>query len=182
MSTLGSDNHLLKIHGIVSLKTGVIFLSDIRLCNSSGTSNINAVTESFRCNPYCAYRFISHSNSNKRGVGILIKHTLSFSVLDEYRDEDDNIIGILIDLEGCIAPVVWSFSSTTAQLYATHRKGSERRKRHFSKCTGLRPCWRSPRWLRVPGHAGRVTLSRRLPPPLIVHSHRPKSVILRKSG
>jgi exonuclease III len=100
MSTLGSDNHLLKIHGIVSLKTDVIFLSDIRLCNSSGTSNINAVTESFRCNPYCAYRFISHSNSNKRGVGILIKHTLSFSVLDEYRDEDDNILGILIDLEG----------------------------------------------------------------------------------
>jgi len=52
MSTLGSDNHLLKIHGIVSLKADVIFLSDIRLCNSSGTSNINAVTESFRCNPY----------------------------------------------------------------------------------------------------------------------------------
>ncbi len=35
----------------------------------------------------------------------------------------------------------------------------------FSKCTGLRLCWRSPRQLRVPGHAGRVTLSRR-PPPL----------------
>ncbi len=31
----------------------------------------------------------------------------------------------------CIAPVVWSFSSTTAQLYATHRKGSGRRKRHL---------------------------------------------------
>ncbi len=25
-------------------------------------------------------------------------------------------------VESCIAPVVWSFSSTTAQLYATHRK------------------------------------------------------------
>jgi hypothetical protein len=100
MSTLGSDNHLLKIHGIVSLKTDIIFLSDIRLCNSSGTSNISAVTESFRFNPYCAYRLISHSNSNKRGVGILIKHTLSFSVLDEYRDEDNNVLGILIDFEG----------------------------------------------------------------------------------
>jgi hypothetical protein len=31
---------------------------------------------------------------------------------------------------GCIAPVVCSFLSTTAQLYATHRKGGERRKRH----------------------------------------------------
>ncbi len=38
------------------------------------------------------------------------------------------------EVTGCIAPVVWSFSSTTAQLYAsnaTHRKGSERRKRHL---------------------------------------------------
>ncbi len=35
----------------------------------------------------------------------------------------------------------------------------------FSKCTGLRPCWRSPMRLRVPGHAGRVTLSRHPPPP-----------------
>ncbi len=32
----------------------------------------------------------------------------------------------------CIAPVVWSFLSTTAQLYATHRRGGRRRKRHFS--------------------------------------------------
>jgi hypothetical protein len=100
MSTLGSYNHLLKIHGIVSLKTDIIFLSDIRLCNSSGSSNISAVTESFRRNPYCAYRLISHSNANKRGVGILIKHTLSFTVLDEYRDEEDNVLGILIDFEG----------------------------------------------------------------------------------
>ncbi len=100
MSTLGSDNHLMKIHGIVSLKTDIIMLSDIRLCNSSGSSNISAVTESFRCNPYCAYRFISHSNNNKRGVGILIKHTLPFTVLDEFRDEDNNVLGILLDLEG----------------------------------------------------------------------------------
>ncbi len=63
--------------------------------------------------------------------------------------------------ECCIAPVVWSFSSTTAQLYATHRKGRKRRKRHRTR---MRPWWRSPRRLRVPSHAGRVTLSRRFPP------------------
>ncbi len=32
----------------------------------------------------------------------------------------------------CIAPVVCSFLSTTAQLHATHRKGGDRRKRHSS--------------------------------------------------
>ncbi len=32
----------------------------------------------------------------------------------------------------CIAPVVWSFLSTTAQPHATHRKGGRRGKRHSS--------------------------------------------------
>ncbi len=71
---------------------------------------------------------------------------------------------VLFMVPFCIAPVVWSFLSTTAQLYATHRRGSERRKRHRTKCTRMRPWWRSPRRLRVPGHAGRVTLSRHIPP------------------
>ncbi len=64
----------------------------------------------------------------------------------------------------CIAPVVWSFLSTTAQLYVTHRRGSGRRKRHVSKCTGMRPWWRGLRRLRVTGHVGRVVLSRHTPP------------------
>ena len=34
---------------------------------------------------------------------------------------DDQIENYINDPR-CIAPVVWSFSSTTAQLYATHRK------------------------------------------------------------
>ncbi len=61
------------------------------------------------------------------------------------------------------------------------KQNGERRKRHYTKCMRLRPHWRSPRRLRVPGHTGRMTLSRHPPPP-IVNSHRPKSVIFRKSG
>ncbi len=83
MSSLGTDNHLLKIYGIASLNSDIIFLSDIRLGNASGTSNISAVNKSFRCNPYCAYRLIANSKLSKRGVGILIKNSISFSVLRE---------------------------------------------------------------------------------------------------
>jgi hypothetical protein len=101
MSTLGSDYHLLKIHGIVSLQTDIIFLSDIRLCNSAGVSNSKQVSDTFRCNPYCAYKFFSNSSNSKRRVGILIKQTLPFTVLDKYRDWDDNnVLGLLINLEG----------------------------------------------------------------------------------
>ncbi len=100
MSNLGTDNHLLKIYGIASLNSDIIFLSDIRLGNATGTSNISAVNKSFRCNPYCAYRLIANSKLSKRGVGILIKNSISFSVLLEFRDEDDNILGLCIDIDG----------------------------------------------------------------------------------
>jgi exonuclease III len=100
MSSLGMDNHLLKIHGIVSLNSDIIFLSDIRLCNTAGTSNLSLVNNSFRCNPYCAYKLIANSKMSKRGVGILIKNSIPFSVLREYRDDGDNILGLCVNIDG----------------------------------------------------------------------------------
>jgi exonuclease III len=100
MSSLGMDNHLLKIHGIVSLNSDIILLSDIRLCNTTGTSNLSIINNSFRCNPYCAYRLIANSKMSRRGVGILIKNSIPCSVLREYRDENDNILGLCVDIDG----------------------------------------------------------------------------------
>jgi hypothetical protein len=94
MSTLGSVNHLLKIYGIVSLKSDIIFLSDIRLCNSSGISDVKKIAETFKVNPYGSYSFFHNSRMNKRGVGILIKNKLNFSVTAEDKDPDDNFLGL----------------------------------------------------------------------------------------
>ncbi len=100
MSTVGTTNHLLKIHGIVSLQSDIILLSDIRLCNSAGVSNLGEITRSLRTNPYCSFRLISNSHKNKRGAGILLKNSLPFSVLSEYRDPDDNILGLRLEIQG----------------------------------------------------------------------------------
>jgi hypothetical protein len=100
MSSIGNLNHLLKVYGVTSLKSDIIFLSDIRLCNQAGVSNISELNNSFRTNPHCSYKFFHNSHSNKWGVGILIKHTINFSVLAEERDEEDNILGLKIDIEG----------------------------------------------------------------------------------
>jgi exonuclease III len=100
MSSIGNMNHLLKVYGVTSLKSDIIFLSDIRLCNQAGASNISELNNSFRTNPHCSYKFFHNSHSNKRGVGILIKHTINFSVLAEERDEEDNILCLKIDIEG----------------------------------------------------------------------------------
>jgi hypothetical protein len=40
MSSIGNLNHLLKIYGITSLKTDIVLLSDIRMCNTAGVSNL----------------------------------------------------------------------------------------------------------------------------------------------
>ncbi len=61
------------------------------------------------------------------------------------------------------------------------QRNGDRRKGHCTKCTGLRPCWRSLRQMRVPGHAGRSDVIMVPPPPPIVHTNRPKSVIFKKS-
>ncbi len=114
MSTIGTTNHLLKIHGIVSLLSDIIILSDIRLCNSAGISNSNEITNSLRSNPYCSYRLISNSHKSKRGVGILLKNSLSFSVLSEFRDQADNILGLRPDLQGKIFSVCAIYGPNTA--------------------------------------------------------------------
>ncbi len=45
------------------------------------------------------------------------------------------------------------------------QRNRDRRKRHRTKCTGLRPCWRSLRHMHVPGHAGRSDVIMAPPPP-----------------
>jgi hypothetical protein len=80
VSDLGSIHHLIKLYGIAKLKTDVIFLSDIRLCNARGVSNVHQINNTFRTNPYCSYNCYFNSRSNKRGVGILIKNNSGISV------------------------------------------------------------------------------------------------------
>jgi hypothetical protein len=93
-------HHLIKVYGVVKLKTDVIFMSDIRLKNARGIANISKIENTFRTNPYCAYRFFHQSNSNKRGVGILVKHKLTVNILQEERDAEDNFLLLRISTGG----------------------------------------------------------------------------------
>jgi exonuclease III len=96
MSEQSSIHHLIKLYGVVKLKTDIIFMSDIRLCNARGISNSTKIENSFLTNPYCSYRFLSQSSSNKRGVGILIKQKLNLSILQEERDPEDNYLALRV--------------------------------------------------------------------------------------
>jgi exonuclease III len=92
MSATASITHTRKIYGIIKLKADIIFLSDIRLCNRAGVADMQSLCNTLLINPYCSYKIICNSRKNSRGVAILYKNELNLTVLQEERDEDDNLL------------------------------------------------------------------------------------------
>jgi hypothetical protein len=89
MSTVTKHVRLRKFYGICSLKSDIIFMCDLRMCNKSGLTDAKFAYDTFATNPYCSYNFFPHS-TNSRGVGILVKKSLNFDCLETKRDEEDN--------------------------------------------------------------------------------------------
>ena len=100
MSVTSKHNQTRKIYGITKLKTDIVLLSDIRLCNRNLVSASNDCSKIFRTNPYSSYQFLFQSSRNKRGVGILIKNDVSF--LEEAREADpeDNFLLLRASIKG----------------------------------------------------------------------------------
>jgi hypothetical protein len=94
-SNTSSLHHKLKMYGIAKLKTDIIFLSDLRLSNSN-ISVSNQISNTFQCNPYGNYKFFYNSSKSNRGVGILINNSIDFAVVEEQRDGNCNILGLVV--------------------------------------------------------------------------------------
>jgi hypothetical protein len=86
----------------VNLKSDVILLSDIRMCNKGGVSEVKFINNILAVNPYCSYKLYHQSRSNSRGVGILVKKTLNFSCTGKMRDEPtDNYLLLRAEINNC---------------------------------------------------------------------------------
>jgi exonuclease III len=92
-------NQTLKICGISKLKSDIIFLSDIRIINKNLVSSADDIKKLFLNNPYEKYNCFFNSTKNKRGVGILIKQSLQFRILDQINSQDENILALRIHLK-----------------------------------------------------------------------------------
>ena len=55
VSSIGTMSHKVKLYGITKLGSDIIFLSDIRLCNSRGISSNAPLYDTFRINPYYSF-------------------------------------------------------------------------------------------------------------------------------
>jgi hypothetical protein len=100
MATVAKNIRMRKFYGIVSLKTDIIFISDIRLCNKSGVGDYAFANKIFATNTYGSYTFLHNSRKNCRGVGILVKKNLNFVCLGEERDEGDNYLLVKAAING----------------------------------------------------------------------------------
>jgi exonuclease III len=74
----------------MALQTTFIFLSDIRL----NTSKLGGQDNLFSPN----YNFYHNSTRSSRGVGILISNKLQYSVIQTFSDNNDNILGIRLQI------------------------------------------------------------------------------------
>jgi hypothetical protein len=83
---------------ITSVRSSIIFLSDLRL--SKNQSQIEKIRKMFLTNSYRSYNFYYNSDANSRGVGILIDSSLSFTITDSYKDNNQNILGLNITING----------------------------------------------------------------------------------
>jgi hypothetical protein len=53
-----------------------------------------------------AYSLLANSPTNKRGTGILVKNSINFTVLKEYKDDIGNIMGIHISMDNKVLVIV----------------------------------------------------------------------------
>jgi hypothetical protein len=94
MSNAAKWNQTLKICGITKLKSAVIFLSDIRISNKNLISSEEDIKKIFLNNPYEKYNCVFNSSKNKRGVGILIKQSVKYRIIEQIPSEDENILAL----------------------------------------------------------------------------------------
>jgi hypothetical protein len=56
MSSETKHTRLHKFYGICSLKTDLIFMCDLRMCNKAGLTNLKFANDTFAVDPYCSYK------------------------------------------------------------------------------------------------------------------------------
>ena len=100
MSNMGTEKQKVKLYGIVSTRSDIIMLSDIRLGNNQGVSCAHELEKLFSVTPYGNYKFLHNSNSSSRGVGILINNKINFSVIETKGDEAGNILLVSAEING----------------------------------------------------------------------------------
>jgi exonuclease III len=104
---------------LCNLKEEIIFLSDIRMGQISNSQSNFKISTYFNRSGLKNHLFLHNSTSNKRGVAMLINKSLDPQILDEYRDQTENILLIHVKLKNnsFILGSIYGPNSTDRNFY-----------------------------------------------------------------
>jgi exonuclease III len=86
----------LKILAVTKSANDIVLLSDIRLNSTKQSASLHDLEKKFRLK---GYNFIHNSKSSSRGVGILLKNTLLYTIHSTVQDYDDNYVLLDISID-----------------------------------------------------------------------------------
>ena len=90
---------LKKVNAIVSLDSDIIFLSDTRL-NTGKRGECTDLNNCFLYSQNKQYNHYHNSKGSNRGVSILVSTHLDINIVETFRDDNDNVLGVLCDHNG----------------------------------------------------------------------------------
>jgi exonuclease III len=126
-----SDNVFdIKTNAILSLKSDIIFLSDIRLGENKVSISTFRLSKAFQNAKYGYYELISNSTMNKRGTAILISSKLNFELIDTVKDQNENYICIHCKINGeeVVLGAIYGPNTTDRVFYGTLENYLERKR------------------------------------------------------
>jgi exonuclease III len=114
-----TENYDLKMDAICNLDADIILLSDIRLGqmnNKSATHKINSTLLKSRLRNH---QFLFNLSMNKRGVAILITKKIKTEIIEEFRDQNENILHIKANLNGAelVLGSIYGPNTTDREFY-----------------------------------------------------------------
>ena len=97
MSTMNANHKntnwfIPKLNHVLSNKCSVYLLQDIRL--SSNTNSVEKFTNELKCTMHGNFDVFLNSSKGSGGTAILINSSCNYKVINEYRSDCQNIIGL----------------------------------------------------------------------------------------
>jgi exonuclease III len=104
---------------ICSLKSDVIFLSDIRMGQIINQQSTLKISTCLNKSNLRNHLFVHNSSSNKRGVAMLINKSLNPEIVDSFMDQQENILLMKIKLNGSeiVLGSIYGPNTTDRQFY-----------------------------------------------------------------
>jgi exonuclease III len=98
MST--QENYELKLNAVSKLNSDIVFLCDIRLGEVNNQSSVHRISSTLLKGQLKHHDMYVNSTQNKRGVAILVNRSLNCKLVQEFKDQNENLLLIKFERNG----------------------------------------------------------------------------------